>query len=132
MNHTVTAAPIYKPDDIEDVMKQIVPDPTCRKANCYGRGYIGVTINLDGSRTVLLCQCAKYGETEYVRAMKKVDGLGEAFNALARASGEMVLHIKGLSAQIDALTNEMSRVHVGFISLTFSGRLRAIGIRSWP
>lgn len=106
-------------EGLEDIIKQIVPDPMCRKANCYGRGYVGVVVSPDGKRTVLLCQCARFGETDYLRAIKRVDGLAEAFNVFARATGEMILNIKALSAELAVAREE-------FQSQTFSGRMKSI------
>ncbi len=67
--------PAYPPSDLNDIILQLTASPNCKKYNCHGRGYLGIRANQDGSKTVILCSCARYGETDYVRAMKRLDKL---------------------------------------------------------
>jgi hypothetical protein len=79
---SMTKEPVYPPRDVTDIILQILPDPGCHRPNCHGRGYVGIIQNKNGSQTVLLCSCAQYGETDYVRAMKRLDDVNLHLDAL--------------------------------------------------
>jgi hypothetical protein len=90
---TATKDPTYPPQDVNDIILQIVADPACKRFGCHGRGFVGIRLNKDGSKTVILCPCAHYGETDYVRAMKRIDSLELTLKATANTHNANLVHV---------------------------------------
>ena len=51
----------------EEVIRQITGNPACRRSSCHGKGYVGVRINPDASWTVMMCECGRFGESDFVK-----------------------------------------------------------------
>ena len=71
-----------RPQTIDGLMKLVSGHPGCKRANCHGKGYVGIRQNEDGSMTLLLCDCARMGETEYGKLLSEVQRLGRALDTL--------------------------------------------------
>jgi len=101
---------IYPPKDVNDVILQLIPYPDCKLYNCHGKGWVGIRANADGSKTVITCRCASYGETDYVRAMKRLDKIELQINALTHRHGE---NLKAVATELAMIRGE-----------SFTGRFR--------
>ena len=81
METSTHAKPAYPSKSMEEIMRQVVGDPNCKRAGCHGKGYVGITWR-DGDPVLITCSCARWGETDYVRAMRRLDGFVEALGAI--------------------------------------------------
>ena len=66
----------------EEIIRQITGDPNCRRSGCHGKGYVGVRINPDASWTVMMCECGRFGENDYVKLSGQVRGAQETLERL--------------------------------------------------
>lgn len=63
---------------LREVKSHIKGDPLCHRSNCHGTGVVGITttkVNGMLKPQLLVCSCAKFGETEYKVLTDKVGGL---------------------------------------------------------
>jgi len=82
---------------IASLMRRVVGSPFCRRSGCYGKGYSGVRVNPDGSRTLMLCECGRLGETDYVKLMGEVVRLQAGISDLRRDINTAAIAILGES-----------------------------------
>ena len=66
----------------EEIIRQITGNPACRRSSCHGKGYVGVRINPDGSWTVMMCECGRFGENDYAKLAGQVRGMQETLERL--------------------------------------------------
>lgn len=72
-----------RPQTIDGLMKLVSGNPGCKRANCHGKGYVGIRPNEDGSMTLLLCECAKMGQTEFAFLYNEINRIGRTVDTLA-------------------------------------------------
>jgi len=119
--------PLIPVRTVEDIIAQIVPNAHCNRANCHGRGYIGIILNKDGSQTVLLCSCARYGQTEFVTAMRHhevyIDRVAQAIDLQYRG----LLVALSTSDNHRRVSDDLKFEHMKRIEeMTFTGRIKKL------
>lgn len=86
--------PIPKEQALSDIgifaeyIAQLKPDPHCRVAGCWGRGFLGLQVvpSKDGPKVqLLLCKCGTIGETEYTRLMAEIGRVRKDISRLEMA-----------------------------------------------
>lgn len=68
-------------DDFKTTIIDLITNPNCRKPNCYGRGYVSVTLK-DGVQVLNLCECARFKENGYSKLSQRLEGIESSCNQL--------------------------------------------------
>lgn len=67
----------FNEDKFNDAILSIEGDPNCKMGGCHGKGYIGIKVNPDGSRVIILCRCGRWMETDYIKLSKQISKIEE-------------------------------------------------------
>jgi hypothetical protein len=119
--------PLYRIDNLEDLLTQIVGDPACRRSGCNGRGFYGLRHDLDGSVIILLCGCGSYGQTESTRLLKKVEAFISTLAGGIDKNHDHILKVLGTMENHRRLSEDLNYDHMKRIeSVTVVGFFRRI------
>lgn len=92
-----TIKPILPIKDFEDILIQLRADPRCKV--CFGRGYVSFSANAQGGKTMNLCGCADFGETELLKVLRSIGLVAHAVNSLGAAMSEALARIEKSQAE---------------------------------
>jgi len=94
-----------------DLVRRVVGSSMCRRSGCYGKGYTGVRANVDGTITLMLCECGRLGNSDYAVLKGEVAGIRADVDGLRRAFEKVsILQLTQLeSLQEKTLSGTLSR-----------------------
>lgn len=96
--------PTYSPRDFGEAAQQLQCHPSCKV--CGGRGYDGIVKMPDGTLKLSKCVHATWGETDFVKMIKRVD---EVIGGVTVMEAHFIRRLDDMSLALQILLNETQK-----------------------